>query len=210
MKKAIAAAGLFSLAFFVPSVAAGTPPRFFAGAFAETAHFLSYQGYGAGGEVGCQASSWLSFVFEGGWGTSSLSYDSSGKYSSSHQKVRFVFTPFLLSAHFTAPLGDRVQPYVGVGIASWNLKITSDYSYEYTYYSYSRSESSSTSRRYQSIAPIFKLGLAVSLTRRIWVVGEYRQIVAKDKSTSSSEYGTMENELYFGSADLKVGLRILI
>lgn len=96
-----------------------------------------------------------------------------------------------------------------MGIASWNLKLTDEYTNQSTYYS---SSSSSTSKtwKFNSIAPIFKIGLAVSLTPNVWIVGEYRQIVAKDKFTNTSTSSTSESDVYFGSADLKLGVRIVI
>jgi hypothetical protein len=210
MKKFIAAAGLLSLGFLFPSAAkAETPARFFIGGYAETAHFLTYQGYGFGGEIGYQVSDFLSLVLEGAKGTATLAYNSYGQYSTSHETIKLALTPFIFSVHFTAPLGNHVQPYVGAGIASWNLKMTDEYSYQSTYYS-SYSSSRSTTWKFHAIAPIFKLGLAVSLTPRVWVVGEYRQIVAKDIFTNTSDYSTSKSEVYFGSADLKLGIRIMI
>jgi hypothetical protein len=96
-----------------------------------------------------------------------------------------------------------------VGIASWNLKLTDEYSYQNIYYSPASSSTSKT-WKFKTIAPIFKIGLAVSLTSNVWIVGEYRQIVAKDKVTNTSSYSTSESDVYFGSADLKLGIRIMI
>jgi len=210
MKKVIAAVGLLSLGFFFSGTAkAATPPHFFFGGYAETAHFLTYQGYGFGGEVGVQVSQLFSLVFEGATGTATQNYDSKSQYSTSNETIKLAMTPFIFSVHFTAPLGNHVQPYVGVGIASWNLKLTDEYSYQSNYYP-TDSYSTSKTWKFNSIAPIFKIGLAVSLTPNVWIVGEYRQIVAKDKLKNTSDYATSESDVYFGSADLKLGIRIVI
>jgi hypothetical protein len=52
--------------------------------------------------------------------------------------------------------------------------------------------------------------ISLSLTQNIKIIGEYRQIVAKDKLTNEGSYSTSESDLYFGTADLKVGMRIVI
>ncbi len=210
MKKVIAVMGFLSLGvFFSGAAKAATPPHFFFGGYAETAHFLTYQGYGFGGEVGVQVSQLFSLVLEGATGTATVDYDSNSQYYTSHETIKLAGTPFIFSVHFTAPLGNHVQPYVGVGIASWNLKVTDEYSYQDSYYP-SSSYSTSKTWELKSIAPIFKIGLAVSLTPNVWIVGEYRQIVAKDKLKNTSSYSTSENDVYFGSADLKLGVRIVI
>jgi opacity protein-like surface antigen len=148
-------------------------------------------------------------VLEGATGIATLDYDYKSQSSTSHETIKLTLTPYIFSVHFTAPLGNHVQPYVGVGIASWNLKMTDEYSTQSTYYS-SSSSSTSETLKFNAIAPIFKIGLAVSLTPNVWIVGEYRQIVAKDKLTNTSTYSTSESDVYFGSADLKVGVRIVI
>jgi hypothetical protein len=212
MKKVIAVTGFLSLGvFFSGAAKAATAPHFFFGGYAETAHFLTYQGYGFGGEVGVQVSQLFSLVFEAATGTTTWDYDYRSDYSTSHETIKLALTPFIFSVHFTAPLGNHVQPYVGVGIASWNLKLTDDYSYSYQSNSYpSSTTSTSKTWEFNSIAPIFKIGLAVSLTPNVWIIGEYRQIVAKDKLKNTSDYSTSEGDLYFGSADLKLGVRIVI
>jgi opacity protein-like surface antigen len=210
MKRVIAAMCLLSLGvFFSGPAKAATRPHFFVGGYAETAHFLTYQGYGFGGEVGFQVSQLIGLVLEGARGTATSNYDSKSEYSASHETIKLTLTPFIFSVHFTAPLGNHVQPYVGVGIASWNLKLTDEYSYQNIYYSPASSSTSKT-WKFKTIAPIFKIGLAVSLTSNVWIVGEYRQIVAKDKVTNTSSYSTSESDVYFGSADLKLGIRIMI
>lgn len=116
MKKVIATMGLLSLGFFFSGPAkAATPPHFFVGGYAETAHFLTYQGYGFGGEVGFQVSQLFSLVLEGATGTATSNYDSKSQYSTSHETTKLILTPYIFSIHFTAPLGNHVQPYVGWG-----------------------------------------------------------------------------------------------
>ena len=210
MKKVIVAMGLLSLGvLFSGPAKAATRPHFFFGGYAETAHFLTYQGYGFGGEVGLQVSQVFCLVLEGAMGTATSDYDYKSQSLTSHETIKLTLTPYIFSVHLTAPLGNHVQPYVGVGIASWNLKMTDEYSIQSTY-SPSSSSSTSETLKFNAIAPIFKIGLAVSLTPNVWIVGEYRQIVAKDKLTNTGTYSTSESDVYFGSADLKLGVRIVI
>jgi len=201
--------GLLGLEFLLLAPAnAATPTRFFIGGYAEAAHFLTYQGYGFGGELGVSVSDLLSLVAEGATGSSTLTYSSDSQYSSSLETIKLALAPLSVSIHFTAPLGDRVQPYVGAGIAYCNLKLTDTYTYRDKLYP-SNSSSTSQTRELHALAPIFKLGLAVSLAEHVKIVGEYRQIVAKDKSTNNSAYGRSESEVYFGHAAFKLGIRII-
>jgi len=50
----------------------------------------------------------------------------------------------------------------------------------------------------------------VGITGNVKVVGEYQQIVAKDIVKRSDAYGSSETETYFGTANLKVGIRIVL
>ena len=211
MKKPAVLLGVLGLVVFTAGTAqAATPVRFFIGGFAEAAQFMSYQGLGFGGEIGVAVSDFVSLSAEFATGSASLNYNSSSSYSTSHETMKLTMTPAILSVNFTAPLAERVQPYVGVGIAYHSLKMTDDYTYQDSSYP-SASTSSSQTRDFHAVAPVFKIGLAVGLTGNIKVVGEYQQIVAKHTEKSSSEsYGTSESDTYFGSANLRVGIRIVI
>ena len=210
MRKVIACFCLLGLGVLFPGTSeAATRVRFFIGGSVQAAHFSSYQGYGFGGEVGIQVSDLLCLVADGATGTITQTYSYTSTYELSHETMKLTLTPFTFSVHFTAPLGDSFQPYVGVGIAHCDLELTDSYSYQYLGYS-NGSDSKSKTWKLSAIAPIFKLGLVISLSQNIKIIGEYRQIVAKDKLTVEGSYSTSENDLYFGTADLKVGIRIVI
>jgi opacity protein-like surface antigen len=211
MKKIIACVGLLGLvAIFSGEAEAATPVRLFIGGYAEAAYFYLYQGYGFGGELGIQVSEMLSLVAEGARGTMTQTEKYESDYSKSQYKTELTLTPLCLSIHFTAPISDRLQPYVGVGVAYSSLKMTESSSYQ-SIGGYDGSISESETRNFHAFAPVFKLGLAVSLIRNVWIVGEYKQIVAaKDQYTYKSAYSTSESDIYFGTADLKLGIRIVI
>jgi|GEM_PF-1883217 len=211
MKKIIVCLGLLGLvAIFSGEAGAATPVRLFFGGYAEAATFYMYQGYGFGGELGVQVSEMLSLVAEGARGTMTQTEKYESEYSRSQYKTELTSTPLCLSIHFTAPISDRFQPYVGAGIAYSSLKISESSSYQGNG-GYGTSSSESETRDLHAFAPLFKLGLAVSFTRNVWIVGEYKQIVAaKDKYTYKSAYSTSESDVYFGTADLKLGIRIVI
>lgn len=210
MRKVIACFCLLGLGVLFPDAAeAATRVRFFIGGSVEMAHYSSYQGFGFGGEVGIQVSDLLSLVADGATGTMKQTSSYVNSYENSQETIKLTLTPFTFSIHFTAPLGDRFQPYVGVGIAHCSLELNDSYSYQYVGYSNSSSSTSKT-WKFSAIAPIFKLGLAISLTQNIKIIGEYRQTVAKDKFTSKGSYSTSESDLYFGTTDLKAGIRIVI
>jgi len=210
MRKVIACLCLLGLGVLLPGAAeAATRVRFFIGGSVQSAHFSSYQGYGFGGEVGIQVSDLFSLVADGATGTMKQTSSYKSSYSNSSETIRLTLTPFTFSIHFTAPLGDSFQPYVGVGIAHCDLELTDSISSQSTLYINSSSSDSKT-WKFNAVAPIFKLGLAISLTRNIKIIGEYRQIVAKDKFTNEGTYSTTESDFFFGTVDLKAGIRIVI
>jgi outer membrane protein W len=210
MKKLAVFLGVLGLAVFMAGTAQAAPPiRFFIGGFAEAAHLMQYQGLGFGGEIGVAVSDLISLSAEVATGSASLNYDSSSSYSTTHETVKLTMMPAIFSINFTAPLGDRVQPYVGVGLAYHSLKMTDDYTYQDTYYSGGATSTSRTDD-FHALAPVFKIGLAVGITGNVKVVGEYQQIVAKDIVKRSDAYGSSETETYFGTANLKVGIRIVL
>jgi opacity protein-like surface antigen len=207
MKKIIVFLGLLGLMFLFSGTAeAATPARLFIGGYAGMAYFSAYQGYGFGGEIGVQVSERLSLVAEGAIGTitSTSSYVSS--YETDQETLKLTMTPVCLSINLTAPLGDSFQPYVGVGVAYCSLKMTDSYS---TTGSFAPSSTSET-RNFHAIAPVFKFGIALLLAKNVRIIGECRQIVAKDRYTITSTYSTSENDIFFGTIDLKLGIRILI
>jgi opacity protein-like surface antigen len=209
MKKIIVFVGLLGLVFLFSGTAeAATPARLFIGGYAGMAYFSAYQGYGFGGEIGVQVSERLSLVAEGAIGTitSTSSYVSS--YETSQETLKLTMTPVCLSIHLTAPLGDSFQPYVGAGVAYCSLKMTDSYSIQSTG-SFAPSSTSET-RNFHAIAPVFEFGIAVLLAKNVRIIGECRQIVAKDRYTTTSTYSTSENDIFFGTIDLKLGIRILI
>ncbi len=103
---------------------------------------LSYQVIGFGGEIGYAISDLISVVAEGAAGHMSLESRSESSYSSYHDTMDMNVTPFCFSIHFTAPLGDRVQPYVGLGLAYNSVKLTYTDTSEYEYYGGSQKSTS--------------------------------------------------------------------
>jgi opacity protein-like surface antigen len=209
MKKVIVFVCLLGVGFLCAGPAeAETPARLFIGGYAGMSHFSGYQGYGFGGEIGVQISERLGLVAEGAIGTitSSSSYNSS--YSTSQETLKLAMTPICLSVHLTAPLGDNFQPYIGAGMAYCSLKMTDTYSSQTT--GFSAPSSTTETRNLHAIAPVFMLGMSVSLAKNVRIFGECRQIVAKDTYTSTSLYSTSKNDIFFGTVDLKLGIHILI
>lgn len=207
MKKIIVFLGLLGLVFLFSGTAeAATPARLFIGGYAGMAYFSAYQGYGFGGEIGVQVSERLSLVAEGAIGTitSTSSYVSS--YETDQETLKLTMTPICLSINLTAPLGDSFQPYVGAGVAYCSLKMTDSYSTT----GFFAPSSTSETRNFHALAPVFKFGIALLLAKNVRIIGECRQIVAKDRYTITSTYSTSENDIFFGTIDLKLGIRILI
>ncbi len=135
MKKIVVMGVLLGLLLvFSGPAEAASGGRFFFGAFAEMGQCLSYQVIGFGGEIGYAISDLISVVAEGAAGHMSLESRSESSYSSYHDTMDMNVTPFCFSIHVTAPLGDRVQPYVGIGLAYNNLKLTYTDTSEYEYY----------------------------------------------------------------------------
>jgi opacity protein-like surface antigen len=211
MKKIIVFVGLVGLVFlFLGTAEAATPARLFIGGYARMAHFSAYQGLGFGGEIGVHVSERLSLVAEGAIGTITLSSSYNSSYQTSQETLKLTMTPICLSMHLTAPLGDSFQPYVGAGVAYCSLKMTYSYSIKSTGPYAPPSTSESETRNFHAIAPVFKFGMAVLLAKNVRIIGECRQIVAKDRYTTTSTYSTSENDMFFGTIDLKLGIRILI
>jgi len=211
MKKIVAmGVCLGVLLVFSGSAQAATGGRFFFGAFAEMGKCLSYEGLGFGGEVGFAVSDLVSLVAEGATGKLSLVSSGENSYSSYRDEMKMSVTPFGFSIHFTAPLGDRVQPYVGVGIAYQSVKLTYTSTSEYTYYGGSEKETGTETYDLHALSPMFKLGVAVALTDHIRVVGEYQQMLAKDKIEYEGSHSSSYNEVFFGSSNVRFGIRIVL
>ena len=209
MKKVIVFVVLLGVGLLCSGPAeAETPVRLFFGGYAGMAQLSSYQGVGFGGEIGVQTSEKLSLVVEGATGTITSSSSYTTPYGESRETLKLVMTPICFSVHLTAPLGDNFQPYIGAGVAYCSLKMTDDYSDQTT--GYSALSSTTETRKYSAIAPVFMVGMAVSLAKNVRIFGECRQIVAKDTYTITSSYSTSKNDIFFGTVDLKLGIRILI
>jgi opacity protein-like surface antigen len=125
MKKTIACLDLLGLvALFSGAGQAAIPVHVFVGGYTEAASYYIYQGYGFGGEMGFQISGMISLVAEGGTGTMTSTEKNEDQYHRSQYVTKLTLTPICFSIHFTAPISDRFQPYVGAGVAYSNLKMT--------------------------------------------------------------------------------------
>jgi hypothetical protein len=212
MKKIIVCSGCLALIFLLSNLPAqgAAPMRFFLGPFVQTApHYLNYGGYRFGGELGVQVSARLSFAIEAAGGSTTNTSTSESLYANTTETIKLTSSPMCFFVHFTAPVSEVFHPYVGVGVAYYALEIKHDYSYQ-DLMTPALSFSSSQTTKAHTTAPIFKLGMEVSLLKNVFVVGEYRHVVAKDTVAIEDPTGKVTSDIYFGGPEMKFGFRIVL
>ena len=52
--------------------------------------------------------------------------------------------------------------------------------------------------------------MAVALTDHIRIVGEYQQMLAKNKIENEGSHSSSYNEVFFGSSNIRFGIRIVL
>lgn len=159
-----------------------------------------YNSYRYGGEVSYQISNRIGIVGEFAYAYRTSSAKQETPYYSFSSKMTYSSIPISASLVFITPIDKRFSTYIGAGLGYCEIKVVSEYTFD--------TESETETQKIDRIAPHFNVGIETSISKRIAIFGEVKQIMGKAKFKETEEPGySSETDVHFGGTEVKFGIR---